>query len=224
MTKTIKATLRLPSPNNMKVQIALAYKGIDYEIDAVSGGEPETIAKLVKISGQPLTPIIEHGDVVVYDSCAILRYFDANLSGPRLFSADRVEMKAIEGWENFHRTEAAGALGKAFGVFFGGLEGDQADEMIAEGNKQLNEASRKVEECLEAQAAAGSEWLVGNTMTAADILVGCTIGFACLPEGMGDWIPMWTWFDSKLDLGEGRERTKAHAARVLSLLPKPVAV
>ncbi len=31
----------------------------------------------MRISGQHLTPVIEHGEVVLFDSAAILRYLDA---------------------------------------------------------------------------------------------------------------------------------------------------
>jgi glutathione S-transferase len=222
MTKTLRATLRLPSPNNMKVQIALAMKGLDYETDAVSGGEPETIAKLVEISGQPLTPILEHGDVTIYDSGAILRYIDANFPGPRLFSPDRTEMKTIEDWESFHSNKIFGALRPALQVFFGGLEGPETAEMIKKSNGMLHEVTSRVEECLEVQANAGSEWLVGTTMTAADIFVACSLGIADLPAGLNQWNPLWKWTDSNLSLGADRERTKAHVARVLKLLPVPV--
>lgn len=224
MTKTFKATLRLPSPNNTKVQVALAYKGIPYEIDSVTGGEPETIAKLVKISGQPLTPIIEHGDVVMFGSDSILRYLDANFPGPRLFSADRDEMKAIEGWESFHKNELMGALRPAFEVFFGGMQGPEADANIVRANAAFYEATAVVEKRLGEQKEAGSEWLVGDTMTAADIFVACYSGFGDLPEGQEDWNPLWKWFNSKLVLGDNRELTRGLIHRVLTLLPAPVGV
>lgn len=221
---TLQATLRLPSPNNTKVQIALAYKQIPYEIDAVAGNEPETIAKLVELSGQALTPIIKHNDTVLYDSGAILRYIDANFDGPRLFSADRDEMKAIEGWEAYHKTEVMAALRPAFEVFFGGITGAEADANIKRANAGINEVTAQVEERLAAQAAAGSDWLVGDTMTAADIFVASFLSLANLPEGYADWNPLWQTVDNALTLGEGRDRCKAHFDRVLSLLPAPAGV
>jgi glutathione S-transferase len=221
---TVKATLRLPSPNNTKVQVALAYKAIDYEIDAVSGGEPETIAKLVALSGQPLTPILEHGDVVMFDSGAILRYLDANFPGPRLFSADREEFKAIEGWESFHKNEIMDALRPAFEVFFGGMKGPEADANIDRANAAFYEVTAKVEQALAEQKEAGSEWLVGSTMTAADIFVACFAAFCDLPEGQEDWNPLWKWFNSRIVLGEDRELTRGLIHRVMKLLPAPVAV
>jgi len=221
---TLQATLRLPSPNNTKVQIALAYKQISYEIDAVEGSGPETISKLVKLSGQALTPIIKHNDTVLYDSSAILRYIDANFDGPRLFSADRDEMKAIEGWESYHKTEVMTAMRPAFAVFFGGITGPEADANITRANAGINEVTGQVEERLAAQADAGSDWLVGDTMTAADIFFASFLSLAELPEGYADWNPLWKTVDRVLTLGEGRERCKAHFHRVLSFLPAPAGV
>ncbi len=222
MSKPIKATLRLPSPNNTKVQVALAYKSLDYEIDPVIGMEPETLAKLVDLSGQPMTPILEHGETVVFDSAAILRYLDANFPGPRLFSADREEMKAIEGWESFHREDILNAIGPAFGVVFGGLEGAEAEAAIAEANTNIHAVTEKVESHLEAQAAQGSDWLVGDSMTAADISVGCYLCLTAMPEGFADRNPLWKWFAANIDLGAGRDRCRAHINRVMAYLPAPV--
>jgi glutathione S-transferase len=221
---TLQATLRLPSPNNTKIQIALAYKQIPYEIDAIAGNDPETIAKLVKLSGQPLTPILKHNDTVLYDSGAILRYIDANFDGPRLFSADRDEMKAIEGWEAFQKTEVMAAMRPAFEVFFGGISGAQADACIERANAAINKVTAQVEERLASQAAAGSDWLVGDTMTAADICVASVLGLADLPAGYADWNPLWKAVDKALTLGEGRERCSVHFQRVLDYIPTPAGV
>ena len=76
-----------PSPNNIKVRLALAYTKIPYEKIPV---DPQDREPLVKVSGQPLAPVMLHGETVVYDSYAILRYLDANFpKTPRLYSATR---------------------------------------------------------------------------------------------------------------------------------------
>lgn len=219
MTTRPKLTVRPPSPNNTKVLIALAYKGIDAEIDAVQGAEPETIAKLVAISGQPLTPILEHNGAVLFDSGAILRYIDANFDGPRLFSADRDEIKAIEGWEAFHRQELGEAFGPAIGVFFGRIGASKETECIKDANAAVHAASLKVEEQLAAQAERGSEWLVGETMTAADIFVTSILTFSAFPHGLENDNPLWQWFGERLELGEGRDLCRGLISRVQAYLP-----
>ncbi len=208
----------------MKVEIALAYLGIEYEVEAIEGKEPETIAKLVAESGQPLTPYLRLGETIVYDSSAILRYLDANFPGPRLFSADRDEIKLIEGWELYTKNEPMPAMGPAFSVYFGKKEGEEAALGIAKANRALSEVTEQVERRLASQAELGSDWLVGNAMTAADIFVASYLSFGAFPGGFADRHPLWKWFDGKVTLGKGRELTRAHVARVLSYLPAPVAL
>lgn len=219
MTTRPKLTVRPPSPNNTKVLIALRYMGIDAEIETVQGAEPETIAKLVAISGQPMTPILEHSGAVLFDSGGILRYLDANFDGPRLFSADRDEMKAIESWELFHRHDLGEALGPAIGVFFGRIDASKEAECVKSSNAAIHVASLKVEEQLAAQAERGSEWLVGETMTAADIFVASFLLLAAFPSGLENDNPFWKWFGERIDLGEERDLCRGLISRVHAYLP-----
>lgn len=85
-----------PSPNNLKVRMALRYKGIDFEaipVDAIDR------APLRAVSGQDLSPVIEDKGIVLNDSEAILQYLDANYRDtPRLFPADR-SRKECDAWK-----------------------------------------------------------------------------------------------------------------------------
>lgn len=85
-----------PSPNNVKVRMALRFKGIDFETVPV---DPADRTPLVELSGQELTPAIEDRGIVLNDSEAILQYLDASYPGtPRLFPALRAGRKACEAW------------------------------------------------------------------------------------------------------------------------------
>ena len=81
-----------PSPNSIKIRLALGLKQIECERKVIN---PMDRATLVEVSGQPLAPVlVDSGperDRVVFDSFAIMRYLDANHrdQGPRLYSADR---------------------------------------------------------------------------------------------------------------------------------------
>ena len=84
-----------PSPNSIKVRLALGLKQIPCTLQDTN---PADRTALVALSGQSLTPVLTDGDRVIYDSYAILRYLDANnpKAGPRLFSNERSEHKEIE--------------------------------------------------------------------------------------------------------------------------------
>ena len=43
--------------NNFKVRIALGFKGIDYRFETI---DPSDRAEIVRISGQPFTPVVVH--------------------------------------------------------------------------------------------------------------------------------------------------------------------
>jgi glutathione S-transferase len=85
-----------PSPNSLKVRMALRFKGIDFETVPV---DPLDRKALRERSGQDLAPVIEDRGIVLNDSEAILQYLDANYpDGPRLYPADR-SRKECDEWK-----------------------------------------------------------------------------------------------------------------------------
>lgn len=75
--------------NNLKVRAALEYKGLPYEFRTI---EPRDRTELVRRLGQFLTPVMEHGETLLVDSGAILRYLDANFpKTPKLFGGSHGE-------------------------------------------------------------------------------------------------------------------------------------
>ena len=87
--------------NNMKVRVALGFKEIPYEFRAI---DPRDRGEIVRLSGQHLTPVMVHGDTVLFDSAAILRYLEANFRDrPPLFGTSHREQWAIEDEELFAR-------------------------------------------------------------------------------------------------------------------------
>ncbi|HHI78601.1 MAG TPA: glutathione S-transferase family protein [Planctomycetes bacterium] len=197
-----------PSPNNIKVAIGLSYKELPHEVRLI---HREDRSGLVEISGQPLSPVLEDGGRAVFDSSAILRYLDANFDGPRLFAEDRDSLKEIEAWELHSKAVIGPPLGKAFGVLFSGGEDDAR---VREAAAEMTEASAELEKRLE-----GRDWLVGDSMTAADIFNACFLGFSCFPENVAHSNKIWPWFYERFRLGEGRPRCREWVSRVFAHLP-----
>ena len=147
--------------NNMKVRVALGYKGIPYEFVRI---DPADRSEIVRISGQHLTPVMVHGEVVLFDSAAILRYLDANFRDtPRLYGTSHLEQWAIEDEEFFART----VMDVVHNTVAHGAIGDEERERAA---LAMSDA---VDQLLE--KLSGREWLVGDSMSAADIAAACTI-------------------------------------------------
>jgi glutathione S-transferase len=160
------------SPNSIKARVALAYKKIPHEKVTVDSANREPI---IKLSSQPLTPVLKHGDAVIFDSYAILRYLDANFPGtPRLYSADRPTIKSIEQWELFTRNEA----GPAVSMMFGQMSAPTPDpEKVKQANALINRAAARTEETLKPGG-----WLVGDAPTAADLTVATMLYPGAVPE------------------------------------------
>lgn len=146
--------------NNFKVRVALGYKGLDYEFRSIDPAEREAV---VAISGQYLTPVMVHGDTVLFDSAAILRYLDANFPHtPKLFGLGHAEQWEIEGWERFGRGELAAGLMKLVHhrVTGGGDDAQLRDEARALFLAALDRLQERLED---------RQWLVSDRLTAADV-------------------------------------------------------
>jgi glutathione S-transferase len=180
-----------PSFNSRKVRYALGAKGVPYE--AVNVGDTE-VQQVIDVSGQPLTPVLRHGKVVLFDSGAIVRYIDANIPGPRLFSPRMDEMRAIEQWETRSRAEIlAPYLKIGAEVKAGRLDSPE----IREARDRFFAAAHKVQDSLNEQ-----EVLVGTTLSAADIFCGCYLAYGFLTPAQAGKRPPMVWSLQNLNLAQ----------------------
>jgi glutathione S-transferase len=196
-----------PSPNNVRVRLALKHKGLAYEDHVVAFDDAER-KELIELSTQPLAPVLKHGEAVIFDSGAILRYLDANFPAtPRLFSTQREEMRAIEEWEYFSRTQLMQPVGITFQQAFAETPDPAA---IAQAQGLLQEHTARVEEAL-----AGGPWLLGERLTAADLFAGPLVALALSPKDSP--VGVVRFFAEHYTLGEGREKTLEWAKRLMAI-------
>jgi glutathione S-transferase len=201
------------SPNNVKVRIALAYKGLEYERKPLETNDyPGDRSSVIAISRQPRLPVLKHGETVLFGSEAIFRYLEANFPHtPPIFSEDFQAFGEIEGWELFARTQ----LGEPVGMFFGEVFAPQANpDVIAKGNQLLNERTGALEDKL-----STGEFLVGDYLTAADISCASLLYLGDMTDAQAQSNPMAGFFHKNFKLGEGREKTRAWVRRVMSYDP-----
>jgi len=205
MTAPVRLYDLAPSPNSMKVRIALNLKDIRFEKTPVASNDR---AEVLRVSGQPLTPVLQHGDTILFDSAAILRYIDANFhTGPRLFSTDYAEMKQIEQWESIGRRELTEPISLVFGQLMAG-KNDPA--VLERASRLMNEQTAGIEEAL-----GKGDWLVAGRMTAADITIAPDVHYGMLPAAP-EAGPVHQFFAQSLKLGPGRDRTRAWVRRVMA--------
>ena len=59
-------------------------------------------------------------------------------------------------------------------------------------------------------------WLVGNQMTAADVTVAPFVSLGMVPAEAAQGSPIAEFFQKNLQLGDGREKTRAWVEKVMA--------
>lgn len=152
--------------NNMKVRVGLGYKSLPYVFHAI---DPADRSEIERISGQFLTPVLRDGELVLTDSGTILRQLDVRYRDtPRLFGTSRREQWEIEDWELFARARLAGPMMR---VVHGRVNGTGL------GEDEVRQAGRDYAAALEelARHLGDRPWIVGETMSAADVHAACVV-------------------------------------------------
>ncbi len=201
------------SPNNVKVRIALGYKGLEYERVPLELNEfPGDRSPVVQLSRQPRLPVLQDGPTIIFGSDAIFRYLEANFpEAPPIFTDDYQAFGEIEQWEIFSRTQ----LGEPMGMLFGQAFAPETDSaVIAKANRLINDRTGALEDKL-----STGEFLVGDHLTAADIACASPLYLADLTEENAESNPIAGFFHAHLKLGEGREKTRAWVRRVMAYDP-----
>jgi len=217
-TKPIRLFEIPPSPNNIKVRVAMNFKGIPFEripLTHDASGKDLDRTAVIAATRQPLTPSIEHEGRTLFDSAAILRYLEANFPGtPPLFSTDVDTLRAIENEERWARSELSAPFTKVIRMFFTGQVDDAA---VEQANREFQAVTGRIETILER-----SPWLVGDAMTAADVTAAPYVFGAMIPEQAAAAGGPVAFLHENFQLGEGRERTRAWVGQVMAYDPMPL--
>jgi glutathione S-transferase len=146
---------RANSVNVRKVWWALEEMGLPYQrVDA--GREFGVVGDPAYRAMNPngLIPTIRDGDLILWESNAILRYLAARHGGARWFAVDPVERARVDQWMDWQQTELNKAMGDAF-VGLVRTPPDQRDHAAIEASRAATERRLAV---LDA-ALEGREWL-----------------------------------------------------------------
>ncbi len=154
------------SPFVRKVRVALAEKGIEYEIDPIMPIGVSDEFKLLSPLGK--IPCWEDGDFVLPDSSAIIQYLDRKHPEPRLYPEDAEALGRALWYEEYSDTKLTESVGP---IFFNRvvvakiMKGEPNQEAIQEGLAKLPEAF----DYLEGELADGREVLAGSHFSIADL-------------------------------------------------------
>ncbi|MBI5503684.1 MAG: glutathione S-transferase family protein [Deltaproteobacteria bacterium] len=158
------------SPFVRKVRVALAEKGLDYELEVVFPFN--TPPEFKKISPLGKIPVYQEDDYYLPDSSAILDYLEVKYPSPSLYPKDARERGRAVFLEEF---ADGGIAAKGTGaIFFQRIVGPRfmgqpTDEAVVA--KAINEDLPPLLDYLESVLAPGGSFLVGNQFSIADIAV-----------------------------------------------------
>lgn len=169
----------LTSPYVRKIRIVLAEKKIDYDFVLDSPWEAgNQVAALNPLGKVPV--LILDDDSTLFDSRVIAEYLDAVAPNNRLIPASGRERISVKRWEAL----ADGVLDAAVAAF---LEARRPD-----GERSPSWIERQRGKVLQALQAMSDElgeqpWCHGNSLSLADIAVGCALAYVSFRLGDIKW-------------------------------------
>jgi glutathione S-transferase len=154
------------SPYAWRVQLALEYKRLAYESHMLQFSMQEHKSpQMLRMNPRGRVPVLKDGDYVVFESLACLLYLDRKHPEPPLFGRTPEEAGTIMRVICEFQAYAEGQLMQLVqALFFASLD-ERADEVTRAMHVVAGEA-RTIEGRL-----SGSEWLVGEQVSAADLVV-----------------------------------------------------
>lgn len=155
------------SPFVRKTLAAAAEKGIEVTSKPTRFGQPDP--EFDEASPFRKIPALRDGDFTVCDSSAIIHYFEATKPEPALIPAEAKARAKVVWYEEFADTIMVGAAGPMFfNRVVAPLLGMPGDEEAA---KKGEKALEPVLDYLEGQVPAPGGYLVGDSLTLADLAV-----------------------------------------------------
>jgi glutathione S-transferase len=161
-----------PSPFVRKVRVAMAEKGLDYELEPVMPGNvPESFKKISPLSK---VPVYQDGELVLPDSSVIIAYLERIRPEPPLYPRDPKRYGRALWYEEYADTKLIEVVGPIFAQRFVQhvLFKQESDEAVVE--RQLTLMIPPVFDYLEGEVPEEG-WIVGDAFSIADIAIGTAI-------------------------------------------------
>jgi len=177
------------SPYAQKVKLALHFKGISYTVEHPMLDASAT--QFMAASPRGEVPVLQHGDLLLYDSAVIGAYIDEHWPEPPLLPSapyDRAQIRLLEQAMDTHFEGNTWGLGEV--RIFGRAEGARAEAMCAVAEKEIRGWYGWLESRLSTNA-----WFNGTNYGWGDICVVPFVNgagrFDILPQPgtrLADWL------------------------------------
>ncbi|NHZ34348.1 glutathione S-transferase family protein [Massilia rubra] len=189
------------SSNGRRVLMVAEQLGLPLDIVNVDLGSDSDRARLREINANGKVPLLEDGDFLLSESCAIMQYLCDITPGQQLYPQDarvRADVNRWLFWGSQHFAETISILSfeHIWKAMIGMGEADPA--MVARAEGELRQLGAVLDGHL-----AQRDWLVGDALSLADIGVVTPLMYlerAKLP--LGEFANLMRWFDRlrQLDL------------------------
>ena len=160
----------LTSPYVRKVRIVLGEKGIDHEFTNDPPFSPDTRVAQVNPLGKVPALIMDDG-YILFDSRVIVEYLDdLNGAASHLIPTAGPQRLRVKRWEAL----ADGIIDACVAIY---LERKRAESQQSQ--EWIERQQKKIDQGLQAVAAelGDKPWCEGESMTLADIALGCAFGY-----------------------------------------------
>jgi glutathione S-transferase len=154
------------SPYSWRVQLALEYKRVPYESHLLDFAKQEHKSpQLLRMNPRGRVPVLKDGDFVVYESLACLLYLDRKYPEPPLFGRSAEDAATILRVICEYQAYAESPLLQIVAAVFFDQLADKVEDVTRAMHVMAAEA-RTIENRL-----STSDWLVGEHVSAADLVV-----------------------------------------------------
>jgi len=154
------------SPYSWRVLLALEYKRLPYTSHLLQFSKQEHKSpQILALNFRGRVPILKDGDYVVFESLAVLYYLDLKYPDPPIFGRTPEEAGVIMRVICEYQSYAEEHVMKLVRAFFTAQSSLRPEELASSMHVVASEA-RSIEARL-----ARSEWVVGESFSAADIVI-----------------------------------------------------
>lgn len=169
----------LTSPYVRKIRIVLAEKKIEYDLVLDSPWAEGTQVPALNPLGKVPVLVLDD-DSTLYDSRVIAEYLDMVAPNNRLLPASGRERISVKRWEAL----ADGVLDAAVAAFLESRrpDGERSPSWIARQRGKTTQALKVM-----SQELGEQPWCHGNSLSLADIAVGCALGYVSFRLGDIPW-------------------------------------
>lgn len=157
------------SSNSRRVVITAQLLGTPLELVAVDLMDEGVRRRLAEMNPNGMVPILEDGDLLLWESCAIMQYLAELQSEQTLYPQDaraRADVNRWMFWASQHFSPAVGVLTweHAWKGMIGLGEADPAE--VARGEREFLRFAGVLDQHLD-----GREWIAGKALSLADIAI-----------------------------------------------------